>query len=96
MGSFKNRFLNISFSNIFKDKSGRIVIAQKPNAPLLIAIAFYLLGFIPQETLQTISYWGVFITMLYWAYLEMTQGVNTWRKLLGIIVALYFLSKVLF
>lgn len=63
-------------SNFFKDKNGKVVIAQFPNWPLVLAIIFWILKF-PL---------GVIISLIYWSYLEIVSGVNTFRKTLGIIV----------
>ncbi|MEN8252940.1 MAG: hypothetical protein ABFQ62_01010 [Patescibacteria group bacterium] len=78
--------------NIFKTKTGKIVIAQFPNRPMFLALAFYLLRFLDLNILTLISKWGVSIIMLYWSYLEVFHGVNTFRKILGIVVGIYFLS----
>lgn len=69
--------------NIFKDTSGNIVIAQRPNPPLMAAITFFILSSITTGQLQSIFHWGFTITLSYWAILEITAGVNLWRRLLG-------------
>lgn len=81
--------------NIFRDKKGKVVIAQKPNLPLWIAIFFFLIKFIPLWFLSVISFWGVTISLLYWSYLELTDGINLWRRFLGFTVALLQLFGIL-
>jgi hypothetical protein len=76
------------FSNFFKDHQGRIVIAQWPNSSLWIAIVCFLLTQLSVQILSDIGFWGLIISLLYWSYLEMTSGVNTWRRLLGLVVTL--------
>ena len=74
--------------NIFKDKTGKIIIGQWPNWPIWLTLAFYILRFIPNRLIQSVSSLGVNLTLLYWSYLEITEGVNTFRKLIGISVAI--------
>lgn len=78
----------MSLLNFFKDKQGKLVIGQLPNKPLLVALGLYILRYFPNQTSQLISHWGVPVVLLYWAFLEITSGVNSWRRLLGIIVLL--------
>lgn len=72
--------------NIFKTEDGKIVIGQTPNPPLIAAFLFYLLGFLPLNSLDTISQWGFLVSIIYWSYLEIRYGVNTWRRILGLLV----------
>ncbi len=81
-------------NNPFKTPQGKIVIGQFPNQPLWLAIFFYLLGFIKNDFLISVSFWGVAIAMLYWSYLELFYGVNNWRRFLGLSTGLYFLWKI--
>jgi hypothetical protein len=59
-------------------------IIQFPNAPLILAFAS---GLVAQHShglthadAQAVSY----LAMAVWAYLELFQGVNTFRRLLGL------------
>jgi hypothetical protein len=59
-------------------------IIQFPNAPLILAFAS---GLVAQHSrglehadAQAVSY----LSMAVWAYLELFQGVNTFRRLLGL------------
>ncbi len=69
------------------------MVFQKPNLPLLIAIVLWLSAKISQGT--TREYISVlFITvMLWWAYLEITSGVNLFRRVLGVVVGLMMISN---
>lgn len=80
---------------MFRDSNGNIVIAQTPNWPLYLVIGFFLLKFIPIEALLALSLWGGRVSLLYWAYLEISQGVNGFRKLLGGAVALWLLTRII-
>lgn len=81
--------------SIFKDAEGRIVIAQAPNPPLFVAVAFFVVRFLPFDAAGTISFLGVTAAMLYWSYLEVFHGVNTFRRFLGLLVGGLFLIALL-
>ncbi|MCA9380526.1 hypothetical protein KC675_05090 [Candidatus Dojkabacteria bacterium] len=75
------------YKYFFYDKSGKPVIWQIPNIPLLIWLGFRILSFLKifpdyNSMFNQIGTGFLFI----WAYLELTQGVNNFRKLLGLIV----------
>jgi hypothetical protein len=75
-----------AMSWIFRDRlSGRIVIAQFPNLPLLVWIAASLL----RRVLRPGGRWNTFLfvvasaALLVWAGDEIVRGVNPWRRVLG-------------
>jgi hypothetical protein len=76
----------MKLSQLFKDKQGKTVIVQWPNWPLWVALALFLLHYYPNTIVQNFSFWGLILTLFYWSYLEICFGVNTWRKILGILV----------
>jgi hypothetical protein len=67
-------------------------IIQFPNAPLILAFASGLVANLSHgqehSDAQAVSY----LSMAVWAYLELFQGVNTFRRLLGLA---YTLSTVI-
>jgi hypothetical protein len=72
-----NRLRRLSFPKSYP-------IVQFPNAPLIVA---FLSGLVAHRThgdqhayAQAVSY----LSMAIWAYLELFQGVNTFRRLLGL------------
>ena len=77
----------MSFRQIFRDADGNIVIAQFPNFPLIAWVVLKIISYLPIST--DISS-GAQLTatgfLLVWAYLEFTQGVNLFRKSIGLIV----------
>lgn len=80
--------------HFFTDKEGTIVIGQFPNRSLLVAMVLYFLRFVNPQLLLVSTICTPFI-MMYWAYLEITQGVNDWRKFLGVVVGVYFLYQLI-
>jgi len=77
------------FINFFKDNKGQVVICQKPNLPLIGWIIFTILklifsGYQPKlYYLFSLLSFGFIFT---WAWLEITSGVNYFRRVLGLIV----------
>ncbi len=72
---------------IFHDAQGNLVIAQPPNLPILVwGGAFVLKLLITNGTahnvFDAISYGALFT----WAWLELFQGVNYFRRGLGLLV----------
>ena len=85
------------YTALFKDKDGKIVIAQFPNAPLLLWLATILISqFVEnQNTLTILSIIGT-IALAVWAILEIYSGVNLFRKILGTAVLAYIIVSRLF
>ena len=74
------------FDRFFRDDKGEIVIAQPPNLPILTAIAatiFYLFSSNSGlEHLFGAIAFGAFFT---WSWMELFQGVNYFRRTLGLL-----------
>ena len=78
---------NTLFDKIFRDSNGNIVIAQKPNLPLIVWIVTSILALIftsgkINTVLDLLAYGSLFT----WAWLELFQGVNYFRRTLGLVV----------
>jgi hypothetical protein len=81
---------------IFRDRrSGRIVIAQFPNLPLLVWIAASLLSrvFRPGGRWHTFLFVVASAALLVWAGDEIVRGVNPWRRVLGAAVVLGLIAS---
>ena len=87
--------INYFIKNFFKDKNGKIIIGQWPNWPLWLALGLFFIGKIPVSELQVFSTWAMIPTMLYWSYLEIFHGDNSFRRVLGTLVALNFIYNLL-
>lgn len=75
------------FDRIFRDRNGNIVIAQFPNLPILVwLVATILQRLTPNGNinrgLEAIAFGSLFT----WAWLELFQGVNYFRRSLGFVV----------
>jgi hypothetical protein len=87
--------MNNIMSKLFKTSEGKYVFAQFPNIPLFGWGIFLGLSFLPVEdsikqSLAILSQMFLFV----WAYLEATQGVNLFRKLLGIFFIAYIIINI--
>ncbi|MEH1871218.1 hypothetical protein [Nostoc sp.] len=76
---------NTLVDKTFRDTEGNIVIAQMPNLPLVVWIVTSLLSLIftsgKINTLLDLVAYGSLFT---WAWLELFQGVNYFRRALGL------------
>lgn len=83
------------WNKFWKDKSGKIVLFQSPNRPLIVFICFAILGrFIP-GVLGSICSDISRAALMYWAALEVLQGVNYFRRTLGVVVAVSVIVGIL-
>lgn len=79
---------------IFKDRHGRVVVFQWPNVPLYGWIVFKILAIIVakgklKDGLEQLSVALLFV----WSYLEIKQGVNYFRRILGVVVLLAIVAS---
>ena len=78
---------NSLLDKTFRDSEDNIVIAQPPNLPLLVGITATVLTLIVKSgnihiSLDAIAFGSLFT----WAWLELFQGVNYFRRALGLAV----------
>lgn len=79
------------YRKTFFDENNNFVIAQFPNLPIILALVFTILSNIDifnaglNEVFTYLASGFLFV----WAYLEITSGVNYFRRFLGIAVIVY-------
>lgn len=85
----------VRWKSIFTDKNGNVVIAQKPNLPIIVWFFSFLLAKLAinplvAELAQYISFGALFT----WAWLELFEGANVFRRILGaaVIAILLYLN----
>ncbi|WP_445635142.1 Glycine/betaine ABC transporter [Nostoc sp. DSM 114161] len=88
---------NTLVDKIFRDSNGNIVIAQPPNPPLILWAAASLLSLVLTtgkiNTVLDVVANGALFT---WAWLELFDGVNYFRRGLGLAVFIVIIaSKIL-
>ena len=81
------------FDKFFRDRNGNIVIAQPPNPPLILWGVASLLKLIFTHNLTNIALDLIaFGSLFTWAWLELFQGVNYFRRLIGFVVLIGFVG----
>ena len=78
---------NTLFDKVFRDSEGKIILAQMPNLPLICWIIASLLKIVFTTGkinlgLDIIAFGCLFT----WAWEELFQGVNYFRRVLGLLV----------
>jgi hypothetical protein len=69
---------------LFRDRrTGRIVIAQFPNVPLMVWIVATALRWLVRGATDRVLGVIATIALIIWAGDEVVRGVNPWRRLLG-------------
>ncbi|MBG1260747.1 hypothetical protein [Nostoc commune] len=78
---------NTLVDKTFRDNEGNIVIAQMPNLPLIVWIVTSLLTLIlTSGKINTVLDVLANGSLFTWAWLELFQGVNYFRRALGLAV----------
>lgn len=81
------------FDRTFRDSEGKIVIAQMPNLPLLVGLAATLLQLVlTSSKIETVLDLVAFGALFTWAWQELFEGVNYFRRALGLIVLVGLLA----
>ena len=77
-------------------KTGELTVAQLPNWPLLAIGAAALIQRIVDDgsRIQAITGFVGPLLWIYWAGDEMIRGVNPWRRVLGVLMLLWQISRV--
>lgn len=77
-----------------KDKNGKVVLGQSPNVPIAGWFLFFVAAYIvPAGVIQSGLSSVSTALLIVWAYLEIAQGVNYFRRALGItVLSLIFLN----
>jgi hypothetical protein len=78
---------NTVFNQVFRDNEGKIVLAQTPNLPLIVWFVASLLKVIfTTDRINVGLDLLAFGSLFTWAWEELFQGVNYFRRALGLIV----------
>lgn len=75
-----------AFDRVFRDDEGNIVIAQPPNLPIIVGVSASLLAPVvpPGQVNIALNLIG-FGALFTWAWLELFDGVNYFRRALGLV-----------
>ncbi|MEA5569431.1 hypothetical protein [Anabaena sp. UHCC 0399] len=85
---------NTLVDKTFRDSNGNVVIAQMPNLPLIIWIVTSVLALIfttgkINTVLEVVANGSLFT----WAWMELFQGVNYFRRSLGLVVLIGIIAS---
>jgi hypothetical protein len=82
------------FNQIFRDQEGNVVLAQMPNPPLITWIVASLLKIIFTTGKINIGLEALaFGSLFTWAWEELFQGVNYFRRTLGLLVIVILIAS---
>lgn len=74
------------WDKFWHDKRGRLIIWQTPNLVLIAWVILTILSLVTGGGLSDIFYWTGTASLVVWAALEITLGVNYFRRTLGLVV----------
>lgn len=82
------------FEKTFRDDDGKIVLAQWPNLPILVWLVAAGLKLLPisgnlRAGVSAVAYGSLFT----WAWMELFQGVNYFRRSLGLVVLVWIVAS---
>ncbi|NMG08352.1 hypothetical protein [Brasilonema sp. UFV-L1] len=85
---------NTLFDKTFRDSDGKIVLAQMPNLPIIVWFTASLLKLVfttgeINTGLDVLANGSLFT----WAWLELFQGVNYFRRALGLVVLIGIIAS---
>ena len=69
-------------------------VAQFPNAPLLVAFAASIIASVSSGSVHDYARAAAYLGLGVWAWLELTDGVNWFRRVLGAAGLVYVVVKV--
>lgn len=83
------------WDRFWRDDKGRIVIWQTPNIYLIAWAVLTVVSLFFNGTIATVFSWLGNIALLTWSILEITKGVNYFRRLLGLLVLVFVIMSVI-
>jgi len=82
-------------SGFFKDKKGKLAIVQQPNILIILWAGLSVLSKVVDGQISNgISALAAGV-LIFWAYLEITDGDSMFRRVLGVVVALFSLYGII-
>ena len=83
------------WDKIWRDPEGKVVIFQWPNVWLIAWAVVTMVSLFTRGTVFSVCYWLADAILAVWAILEITKGVNYFRKALGVIVLIFVIISVI-
>ena len=69
-------------------------LVQPPNAPLWVALVAWLVAALTDDPVHAYARGTFYVALAAWAWLELTDGTNWFRRLLGAAVLAYLVVRV--
>ena len=89
-----NKKQNLQQLPVFKDDQGKIALWQQPNLPLLLWFGLKAVSYVITDERVKNSLDHLSMAFLFtWAYLELTQGINYFRRSLGLVVIIACIAR---
>lgn len=82
------------WDKIWRDDSGNVVIWQFPSPFLFGWVILTCLSLIFSGTLSDAFGWAGTVSLIIWSLLEIFQGVNYFRRFLGVAILIYCIATI--
>ncbi len=82
------------WDKIWRDDNGNVVIWQFPSPFLFGWVIFTCLSLILSGTISDVFSWIGTVSLIIWSLLEIFQGVNYFRRALGVLILLYCIASI--
>ena len=69
-------------------------LVQAPNAPLLVAVGAWLLAALSDDSVHAYARATFYAALAVWAWQELADGANWFRRVLGAVMLVYIVAKV--
>jgi len=91
MSKPKQKFID----RCIKDREGKIVLGQTPNIPLIFFLFLTIItALLPDGQLKSSMSQVATCFAFIWAYLELIEGINYFRKVLGGTVIIFIVVNI--
>jgi hypothetical protein len=82
------------FAKTFCDSEGNVVLAQPPNLPILVWVGSTLLKLVFTDgSLHSILDIIAFGSLFTWAWQELFEGINYFRRALGLTILIWVITS---
>jgi hypothetical protein len=79
----------------WKDRRGKVMMWQTPNAWLISWAGFTVVSLFFNGRVADVFSWAASAALIIWSLLEISSGINYYRRLLGIAVLAYAVASLL-
>ena len=84
-----------TITGFFKDKDGKLSIVEWPNVPILLWFGLSVLAKVTNAQISTGISVLATVFLLFWAYLEISDGDSLFRRALGAVVLIFTVYRII-